>query len=100
MEPTYIPYRDTWRAAVLADDALTTETRSVASVLADTARVGSVAMTDYRRLNRELGRPAGSNGIFSQLMELRNAGWIGPYRSTARGFNDGWPLTFPGDHQE
>jgi hypothetical protein len=97
---THNPYRDSWLAAVLADGELTTETRSVAVVLADAARLGNVAMTDYRKLNRELGRAAGNTGVFSQLVELRTAGWIGPYRSTTGGWNDGWPLTFPWDEQE
>lgn len=100
MKPTYNSYRDAWLAAVLGDSALSTETRSVALVLADTARLGSVAMTNYRKLNRELGRAAGSKGIFSQLVELRAAGWIGPFRSTVSGWDNGWPLTFPEDDQE
>ncbi|MGX5718354.1 hypothetical protein [Arthrobacter sp. MAHUQ-56] len=94
------PYREAWRAAVLADGALSTETRSVATVLADAARLGSVAMTDYRKLNRELGRPPGNKGVFSQIVELRAAGWIGPFRSTVSGWDNGWPLTFPWDDQE
>jgi hypothetical protein len=96
MTSTYNAYRDSWRTAVLADDALTTEARAVASVLAKAARLGSVAMTDYRRINRAMGRVPGDKGIFSSLTELRAAGWLGSYRATATGWDNGWPLQFPG----
>lgn len=97
MTPTHNVYRDTWLTAVLADNTLSTEARAVAAVLADAARLGSVAMTDYRRINRVMGRTPGDKGIFSPLTALRAAGWLGSYRATATGWDNGWPLQCSGD---
>lgn len=52
-------------------------------------------MTNFRRCNQALGRPLTDTAVFSSVRELRDAGYLGPYRSTALGYSNGWKLTMP-----
>lgn len=67
----------------------------MASVLAAATATGSIAMTNYRRCNQALGRPLSDAAVFSSVRELREAGYLGFYRSTGPGYSNGWKLTMP-----
>ncbi|TKV29718.1 hypothetical protein FDK12_02050 [Arthrobacter sp. NamB2] len=88
-------YRDRWRAAVCGDPTLSPAIESVASVLAAATATGTIAMTNFRRCNQALGRPHNDGAVFSSVRELRDAGYLGSYRSSGPGYSNGWELTLP-----
>ena len=86
-------YTDRWLHAIASDGSLPSEALEVASVMARSVGVGSVAFTDWQRINAALGRNIKDLAVFETMSELALEGYLG--RDDQNRFVYGWTLLIP-----
>ncbi|WP_458107683.1 hypothetical protein M1D51_19455 [Arthrobacter sp. R3-55] len=89
------PYLDCWIAAVTGDTAISAEALLVANALSRSVGIGRVALTDWQRLNRYLGRESRDPRVHSNLRELQTAGYLGRHQGNMYHSSRGWRIQLP-----
>lgn len=89
------PYRMQWITRARADGCLSAEAKSVAEILVAAGVLGRVALTNWRRVNMDLGKPAGDTRVRVHIQELQAAGYLGRYQGNMFNQSRGWSLCLP-----
>jgi hypothetical protein len=89
------PDRIEWISRVHSDVRLGANAKDVADVLVSAGVFGRVALTNWRRLNLALGKPASDPRVLDHVKELQAAGYLGRYQGNKFNQSRGWRLYLP-----
>ncbi|WP_284763920.1 hypothetical protein [Arthrobacter sp. efr-133-R2A-63] len=89
------PYRIQWINRIRFDDSLSVNAKAVAEILVSAGVCGQVALTNWQRVNRALGKSSGDLAVRHQIKELQAAGYLGRYQGNKYNQSRGWRLYLP-----